>query len=43
MAGMMNKMLGGAAFTQTVTAVSTDAVPDDKFARPPDYKVKDSK
>lgn len=43
MAGMMNKMMGGAAFTQTVTAVSTDAVPDDKFAPPPDYKVKDSK
>ena len=33
----------GAAFTQTVTAVSTDAVPDDKFALPADYKVKDSK
>jgi hypothetical protein len=43
MAGMMNKMMGGAAFTQTVTAVSTDAVPDDKFAFPADYKVKDSK
>jgi hypothetical protein len=43
MAGMMNKVVGGAAFTQTVTAVSTDAVPDDKFAPPADYKVKDSK
>lgn len=43
MAGMMNKMMGGAAFTQTVTSVSTDAVADDKFALPADYKVKDSK
>lgn len=43
MAGMMSKMMGGAAFTQTVTAVSTDAVPDDKFTVPADYKVKDSK
>jgi len=44
MAGMMNKVMGGgAALTQTVTAVSTDAVPDDKFALPADYKVKDSK
>lgn len=43
MAGMMNKMMGGAAFTQTVTAVSTDPVPDDKFTPPADYKVKESK
>jgi hypothetical protein len=43
MGGMMNKMMGGAAFTQTVTAVSTDVVPDDKFALPADYKVKDAK
>ena len=43
MGGMMNKVMGGAAFTQTVTAISTDAVPDDKFALPADYKVKDAK
>ena len=43
MGGMMNKMMGGSAFTQTVTAVSTDAVPADKFDVPADYKVKDAK
>jgi hypothetical protein len=44
MAGMMNKMVGGnAAFTKTVTAVSTDAIGDDKFQVPADYKVKTEK
>jgi hypothetical protein len=43
MAGMMNKMMGGSSFSQTVTAVSTDAIAADKFAVPADYKVKDAK
>ena len=43
MAGMMNKMMGGSAFSNTVTAVSTDAVAGDKFDIPAGYKVKDSK
>ena len=43
MAGMMNKMMGGSAFSNTVTAVSTDAVSGDKFDIPAGYKVKDSK
>jgi hypothetical protein len=43
MAGMMNKMMGGSAFTNTVTAVSTDAVAGDKFDIPAGYKIKDSK
>ena len=43
MAGMMNKMMGGSAFSNTVTAVSTDAVAGDKFDIPAGYKIKDSK
>jgi hypothetical protein len=43
MAGMMNKMMGGSAFSNTVTAVSTDAVAGDKFDIPAGYKVKDGK
>jgi hypothetical protein len=43
MAGMMNKMMGGSSFSQTVTAVSTEAIAADKFAVPADYKVKDAK
>lgn len=43
MASMMSKMMGGAAFSTTVTAVSTEAIPDDKFAIPADYKVKESR
>lgn len=43
MAGMMNKVMGGAAFSNTVTAVSTDAIAGDKFEIPAGYKVKDSK
>ncbi len=43
MAGMMNKMMGGSAFSNTVTAVSTDAIPGDKFEIPAGYKVKDAK
>ena len=40
MAGMMGKMMGGAGFTQTITGVTTDAVPADTFDIPADYKVK---
>ena len=40
MAGMMGKMMGGSGFTQTITAVTTDAIPADKFAIPADYKTK---
>jgi hypothetical protein len=43
MAGMMNKMMGGAGVSNTVTAVSTDAVAGDKFDIPAGYKIKDSK
>lgn len=43
MSGMMNKMMGGSAFSTTVTAVSTDAIAADTFAVPADYKVKESK
>ena len=43
MAGMMNKVMGGAAFSSAVTAVSTDAVAGDTFDVPAGYKVKDSK
>jgi hypothetical protein len=37
MASMMNKM-GGMTTTSTVTAVSTDPIPDDKFTVPAGYK-----
>jgi len=43
MAGMMNKVMGGSAFSHTVTAVSTDAVAANTFDIPAGYKVKDSK
>lgn len=43
MAGMMNRMMGGAAFSNTVTAVSTDAIAADRFDIPAGYKVKDGK
>jgi len=43
MGGMMNRMFGNAAFTQTVTEVSTTALGDDVFAIPAGYKVKDAK
>ena len=43
MAGMMNKVMGGAAFATTVSSVSTDAVPADKFDVPAGYSVKDGK
>jgi hypothetical protein len=43
MAGMMNKMMGGSGVTNTVTAVSTEAVAGDRFDIPAGYKVKDSK
>jgi hypothetical protein len=37
MATMMNKM-GGASSSQTVTAISTDPIPDDKFTVPAGWK-----
>ncbi|MBK5296333.1 MAG: hypothetical protein JJE40_04180 [Vicinamibacteria bacterium] len=43
MAGMMNKVMGGSAFSNTVTAVSTDAIAAHTFDIPAGYKVKDSK
>lgn len=43
MASMMSKMMGGSAFSTTVTAVSTDEIPAEKFTIPADYKVKESK
>jgi hypothetical protein len=43
MAGMMNKMMGGSAFSTTVTAVSTEEIPADTFAIPAGYKVKETK
>lgn len=39
MVGMMNRM-GGMSMTSTVTNVSTDAIPDDKFAVPAGYTTK---
>ncbi len=43
MAGMMNRMFNNAAFTQTVTEVTTGAIGDDVFAIPAGYKVKNAK
>jgi hypothetical protein len=43
MAGMMNKVIGGIAFASTVSGVSTDAVPADRFDVPAGYVVKDGK
>jgi hypothetical protein len=43
MATMMNKMMGGSAFSQTVTAVSTDTIVAPTFDVPAGYKLKDSK
>ena len=43
MATMMNKMMGGSAFSQTVTAVSTDTIVATTFDVPAGYKLKDSK
>jgi hypothetical protein len=43
MAGMMNKMMGGSGFTQTITAVATDEIPADKFDIPAGFKVKTEK
>lgn len=43
MAGMMNKMMGGSGFSQTITAVATDEIPADKFEIPAGFKVKNEK
>jgi hypothetical protein len=43
MAGIMGKMMGGSGISQTVTAVSTDAISDDMFVIPAGYKVKEEK
>ena len=43
MAAMMNKMMGGSAFSQTVTAVTTDTIAATTFDVPAGYKLKDSK
>jgi len=43
MAGMMNRMFNNAAFTQTVTEVTTGAIGDDGFAIPAGYKVQNAK
>jgi hypothetical protein len=40
MAGVMGKMMGGSGFSQTITSVTTDAIPADKFTIPADYKTK---
>jgi hypothetical protein len=43
MSSMMNKVMGGTAFTNTVTALSTDPIAADKFQVPSGYNVKDAK
>ncbi len=43
MASMMNKVMGGSAFTNTVTALATDPIAADKFQVPAGYNVKDAK
>jgi hypothetical protein len=43
MAGMMNKMMGGSGFTQTITGVAIEDIPADKFEIPAGFKVKTEK